>query len=310
MFSNMTSVQLPTMLLLGRQQLLSPAAVARCTQGLLQQLAAGIATTSTAQASSSSSSNCHGTAHLGPNSSSSSSTSMSDVAASYEHTSSGSGPCSSTMTSSKAAGLRHCHSSATAALSTPGVHGTTVLCVRKDGQVVMMADGQITQGAKVVKPNAKKLRRLAADPVPSLGGFAGSTADGLTLFERLEQRLEEHPGQLRRAAVELAKVWRQDRVLRHLEATMIIADATTCLEVSGRGDLLEPADGIHAIGSGARFAIAAARALITVPGLAPLNIAQRAMKIAAEKCVYTNSNIIWEVIGADGQLESGSTGKL
>ncbi|WIA13656.1 hypothetical protein OEZ85_007218 [Tetradesmus obliquus] len=213
------------------------------------------------------------------------------------------GSLHSSIQRSSAAAARAYHGSS----HTDMPHGTTVLCIHKDGQVVLMADGQITAGSKVVKPNARKLRRLATEPVPSLGGFAGSTADGLTLFERLEQRLQEHPGQLRRAAVELAKVWRQDRILRHLEATMIVADATTCLEVSGRGELLEPADGVHAIGSGSRFAIAAARALMTVPGLQPLDIAQRAMRIAAEKCVYTNSNFIWECIGQDGQLQSGGS---
>ncbi|GBF98136.1 ATP-dependent protease subunit [Raphidocelis subcapitata] len=204
--------------------------------------------------------------------------------------------------SSSSSGTRGLHAAAGA-----HPHGTTVLCVRKDGEVVMLADGQLTLGDKVLKHNGRKIRRLA---LGALGGFAGSTADGLTLFERLETKLEQHPGQLRRAAVELAKNWRQDRVLRHLQATMIIADAATCLEVSGSGEVLEPSDGVHAIGSGARFAIAAARALMDEPSLPALDVAHRAMRIAADKCIYTNDSFLWERIGKDGTTASGDRSSL
>lgn len=182
-----------------------------------------------------------------------------------------------------------------------------MLCVRKDGEVVMLADGQLTLGDKVLKHNGRKIRRLGAG---ALGGFAGSTADGLTLFERLETKLEQHPQQLRRAAVELAKAWRQDRVLRHLQATMIVADGATCLEVSGSGEVLEPSDGVHAIGSGSRFAIAAARALMDQPQLSALDVAHRAMRIAADKCIYTNDSFLWEGVGKDGSPTSGNKESL
>jgi len=290
------------------------------------------------------------------------------------------------------------------------MHGTTVLAVRHRGSIVIMADGQISMGSKVVKPNARKLRRLlptaaavagppappashpSSSPAPSssspsapssvpaplgdlsalpggglvIGGFAGSTADGVALFERLEARLCEHPGQLRRAAVDLAKAWRQDRVLRRLRAAMLVADATgACLEVSGNGDVLEPADGVHAIGSGARHALAAARALVRLDaderrlgataggggdgggggggdgageggaasasgpaedGGAPapaaaaapaaskglftaLDIARRAMRVASDRCVYTNTCWTWEGIDErTGVSFSGGSG--
>jgi ATP-dependent HslUV protease subunit HslV len=256
--------------------------------------------------------------------------------------------------------------------SASDMHGTTVLAVRHRGSVVIVADGQISMGSKVVKPNARKLRRLlplagegaassssssssssgangtdpaAAEDAASLpggglviGGFAGSTADGLTLFERLEARLRQHPGQLRRAAVDLAKAWRQDRVLRRLRAAMLVADASgACLEISGNGDVLEPADGVHAIGSGARYALAAARALVRLdgdagrrrregagngdgdggdgdgdskgPGLfTALEIAQRAMRVASDRCVYTNDVWTWEGICEEtGEAFSGAS---
>lgn len=278
-------------------------------------------------------------------------------------------------------GARAACLSTSASSSSAEMHGTTVLAVRHRGSVVIVADGQISMGSKVVKPNARKLRRLlpraapagaattttttttapgttidaaAAEDAASLpggglviGGFAGSTADGITLFERLEARLRQHPGQLRRAAVDLAKAWRQDRVLRRLRAAMLVADATgACLEISGNGDVLEPADGVHAIGSGARYALAAARALVRldedaaaaaaagVGAGAPadaaadaaaageqkkqqqggglftaLDIAQRAMRVASDRCVYTNDVWSWEGIDErTGEAFSGGSG--
>ena len=168
------------------------------------------------------------------------------------------------------------------------------MSVRKNGEVVVAGDGQVSLGQTVIKPNAKKVRRLGSDGAV-IAGFAGSTADAFTLFERLEAKLERFPGQLTRAAVELAKDWRQDRYLRRLEAMMIVADATTTLILTGTGDVLEPNDGIAAIGSGGNFALAAARALADSAHDAEA-IARRAMKIAAEICVYTNENLTLEVI--------------
>jgi len=173
-------------------------------------------------------------------------------------------------------------------------HGTTIVSVRKNGEVVIAGDGQVSLGQTVIKPNAKKVRRLGADG-QVIGGFAGSTADAFTLFERLEAKLERFPGQLTRAAVELAKDWRQDRYLRRLEAMMIVADSNTTLILTGTGDVLEPNDGIAAIGSGGNFALAAARALADSEHGAEA-IARRAMKIAADICVYTNENLTVEVI--------------
>jgi ATP-dependent HslUV protease subunit HslV len=172
-------------------------------------------------------------------------------------------------------------------------HGTTILSVRKNGAVVVAGDGQVSLGQTVIKPNAKKVRRLGDGQV--IGGFAGSTADAFTLFERLEAKLERFPGQLTRAAVELAKDWRQDRYLRRLEAMMIVADSSTTLILTGTGDVLEPTDGIAAIGSGGNFALAAARALADSDHDAEA-IARRAMKIAADICVYTNEQLTVEVI--------------
>jgi len=176
----------------------------------------------------------------------------------------------------------------------PTWHGTTIVSVRKNGEVVVAGDGQVSLGQTVIKPNAKKVRRLGSDGAV-IAGFAGSTADAFTLFERLEAKLERFPGQLTRAAVELAKDWRQDRYLRRLEAMMIVADATTTLILTGTGDVLEPNDGIAAIGSGGNFALAAARALADSAHDAEA-IARRAMKIAADICVYTNENLTLEVI--------------
>ncbi|MBE9558739.1 MAG: ATP-dependent protease subunit HslV [Proteobacteria bacterium] len=171
-------------------------------------------------------------------------------------------------------------------------HGTTILSVRMGDTVVIAGDGQVTLGQTVIKSNARKVRPLGDGGV--IVGFAGATADAFTLFERLEAKLEQHPGQLTRACVELAKDWRTDRYLRRLEAMMAVADKKVSLVVTGTGDVLEPEDGLIGIGSGGSFALAAARALSTVDGLEPEDIARRAMKVAAEICVYTNENITVE----------------
>ena len=173
-------------------------------------------------------------------------------------------------------------------------HGTTILSLRKDGKVVIAGDGQVSFGQTVLKSNAKKLRRLGGGSV--LAGFAGATADALTLFERLEAKLEQHPGQLSRACVELAKDWRTDRYLRRLEAMMAVADKSVSLIVSGNGDVLEPEDAIIGIGSGGPYALAAARALIDQPGLDAEAIARKAMAIAAKICIYTNENVTIDVL--------------
>src|SRR5689334_7681347 len=171
-------------------------------------------------------------------------------------------------------------------------HGTTILAVRKGGRVVIAGDGQVSLGQTVLKASARKVRRLARGEV--IGGFAGVTADAFTLFERLEAKLEQYPRQLTRACVELAKDWRTDRYLRRLEAMMAVADKTTSLLLSGTGDVLEPEDGLIGIGSGGNYALAAARALIDVEGLDAEAVARKAMKIAADICVYTNTNVIVE----------------
>ena len=174
----------------------------------------------------------------------------------------------------------------------PSWHGTTILTVRKGGTVVIGGDGQVSIGQTIVKANARKVRRLAKGDV--IGGFAGATADAFTLFERLESKLEQYPGQLTRAAVELAKDWRTDRYLRRLEAMMIVADKDVSLVLTGTGDVLEPEAGVMAIGSGGNYALSAARALIDVEGLDAEAIARKSMKIAAEICVYTNGNLVIE----------------
>jgi ATP-dependent HslUV protease subunit HslV len=171
-------------------------------------------------------------------------------------------------------------------------HGTTILCLRKKGQVVVAGDGQVTLGQTVVKSNARKLRRLAGGTV--IAGFAGATADAITLFERLEGKLEQYAAQLPRACVELAKDWRTDRYLRRLEAMMAVADKNVSLILSGNGDVLEPEDGIIGLGSGGPFALAAARALIERDDLDAEAVARRAMAIAAEICIYTNDKITIE----------------
>ena len=171
-------------------------------------------------------------------------------------------------------------------------HGTTILSVRKDGHVVVAGDGQVTLGETVVKATARKVRRLGDGAV--ITGFAGATADAFTLFERLETKLEQYPGQLMRASVELAKDWRTDRFLRRLEAMMAVADANVSLVLTGTGDVLEPDDGLIGIGSGGNYALAAARALIDQDGLDAEAIARKAMTIAAEICIYTNDAVVVE----------------
>jgi ATP-dependent HslUV protease subunit HslV len=171
-------------------------------------------------------------------------------------------------------------------------HGTTIIAVRKGGRVAMAGDGQVSMGNTVVKSNARKLRRLANGSV--LAGFAGATADAFALFERLEAKLEQYPGQLTRACVELAKDWRTDRYLRRLEAIMAVADKSVSLIVSGTGDVLEPEDGIIGIGSGGTFALAAARALFDRTELDAEAIVRRSMEIAADICIYTNRNLTIE----------------
>ena len=175
----------------------------------------------------------------------------------------------------------------------PVWHGTTILTVRKGGKVVIGGDGQVSIGQTVIKSNARKVRKLGKGDV--IGGFAGATADAFTLFERLESKLEQYPGQLTRAAVELAKDWRTDRYLRRLEAMMIVADKDVSLVLTGTGDVLEPEGGIMGIGSGGNYALAAARALADTE-LDAETIVRKAMGIAADICVYTNSNLTIETL--------------
>jgi len=172
------------------------------------------------------------------------------------------------------------------------MHGTTILCVRHKGKVVMAGDGQVSLGNTVVKHTARKLRRLAQGRV--LAGFAGSTADGLTLCEKLEKKLDEYNNNLRRAAVELARDWRADRMLRRLEALMAVADRDSLLLISGSGDVIEPDDGLVAIGSGGNFALAAARVLVKHSDLDARTIALEALHTAADICVFTNDQIVIE----------------
>ena len=176
---------------------------------------------------------------------------------------------------------------------TPTWHGTTILGIRKGGKVVVAGDGQVSLGPTVIKGNARKVRRIGNGRV--IAGFAGATADAFTLFERLEAKLERFPDQLTRACVELAKDWRTDRYLRRLEAMLIVADASTILVLTGNGDVLEPEDGVTAIGSGGNFALSAARALLPYEADAEV-IARRSLEVAAEICVYTNRNLTVEVI--------------
>ena len=178
------------------------------------------------------------------------------------------------------------------------MHATTILSVRKGNSVVIAGDGQVSFGQTIIKSNAQKVRRLGHDQI--LAGFAGATADAFTLFERLEAKLEQHPGQLTRACVELAKDWRTDRYLRRLEAMLAVADVNKSLLLSGNGDVLEPEDGLIGLGSGGPYALAAARALNGIDGLDAETIATRSLSIAADICVYTNNNIIVESLDKTG----------
>lgn len=171
-------------------------------------------------------------------------------------------------------------------------HATTIIAVRKGDQVVVAGDGQVTMGSTVMKHNARKIRRMYNDRV--LAGFAGATADAFTLFEKFEAKLEEYRGNLARAAVELAKDWRTDRILRRLEALLIVADKERTLILSGNGDVIEPEGGVAAIGSGGSFALAAARGLLSYSDLDAHRIAEESMKIAAGICIYTNEQIVIE----------------
>lgn len=171
-------------------------------------------------------------------------------------------------------------------------HGTTILCVRRNGKVAIASDGQVTMGNTVLKHNAKKIRKMYNDKI--LAGFAGATADAFTLFEKFESKLETYRGNITRSAVELAKDWRTDKILRRLEALLIVADNEHTLILSGTGDVIEPEDGVAAIGSGGPYAQAAARALYENTDLAAGDIVKKAMDIAADICIYTNKNIITE----------------
>jgi ATP-dependent HslUV protease, peptidase subunit HslV len=175
------------------------------------------------------------------------------------------------------------------------IRSTTVLCVRRDAKVVMAGDGQVTIGQEVLKSTAKKLRRLYNEKV--LAGFAGSTADAFSLFTRFESKLEQFNGNLPRAVVELAKEWRTDRILRHLEALLLVADTTNTYIVSGNGDVVEPDEGIAAIGSGGPFALAAATALLRNTKMPARTIAEQAMQIAGKMCIYTNETFTFEELG-------------
>ncbi len=178
-------------------------------------------------------------------------------------------------------------------------HGTTILAVRKANRVVMAGDGQVSMGQTVVKAHANKLRRLSDDKV--LAGFAGSTADAFMLFDMFEKKIKEHGGQFIRAAVELAKDWRSDKILRRLEALLLVANKDRTLVISGSGDVLEPDADVHAIGSGGPFALAAGRALLENTDLDARQIAEKAMHIAADICVYTNHEIVYEELSAGVQ---------
>jgi ATP-dependent HslUV protease subunit HslV len=182
-------------------------------------------------------------------------------------------------------------------MTTEKIRSTTVLAVRRDGHVVIGGDGQVTMGNTVVKASARKIRRLGAEG-KVLAGFAGSAADGLTLFEKFEARLKEFNGNLPRAAVELAKDWRTDRVLRRLEALLLVADREKTLLLSGTGDVIEPDVDAAAIGSGGPYAIAAARALLGATKLSAREIAERALTIAGEICIYTNGVLVFEELGS------------
>jgi ATP-dependent HslUV protease subunit HslV len=174
------------------------------------------------------------------------------------------------------------------------IRGTTIVCVRKEGQVAIAGDGQVTLGNTVMKHGARKIRHMYDRRI--LTGFAGSTADAFTLFEKFETKIQEHRGNLPKAAVALAKDWRTDQILRKLEALLIVADAETTLVISGAGDVIEPDDGIAAIGSGGPYALAAARALLGHSSLEAREVAEQALKIAADICIYTNDRIVSETL--------------
>lgn len=174
----------------------------------------------------------------------------------------------------------------------PKIHSTTVLLVRRDGQVALAGDGQVTMGETVMKASAKKVRRLYNDKI--LAGFAGATGDAFSLLTRFEGKLEQYHGNLERAAIELSKEWRTDKILRHLEALLVVADDKTSFLLSGNGDVISPDDGVIAIGSGGSYALAAARALMANTELSAREIALEAMRVAGEICIYSNSNIIVE----------------
>lgn len=176
------------------------------------------------------------------------------------------------------------------------IRSTTVLCVRRNGTVVMAADGQVTLGENIIKHTARKIRRLYNDKI--LAGFAGSTADAFSLFARFEAKLDQYHGQLGRSAVELAKEWRTDKALRHLEALLLVSDAKLTFLISGAGDVIEPDGGVAAIGSGGPYALSAARALIENTDLSARRIAEEAMKIAGTTCIYTNENFIVEELAS------------
>ncbi len=184
------------------------------------------------------------------------------------------------------------------------IRSTTVLCVRRDNSVVMASDGQVTLGESVIKHTAKKIRRLYNEKI--LAGFAGSTADAFSLFARFEAKLDQYHGNLGRAAVELAKDWRTDKVLRHLEALLLVSDVTSTFMISGGGDVIEPDGGVAAIGSGGPYALAAAKALVENTDLPARKIAEEAMKIAGKICIYTNDTFtIEELSDADGKTAPG-----
>src|SRR5215472_9863481 len=182
------------------------------------------------------------------------------------------------------------------------IRSTTVVCVRRGGSVVMAADGQVTLGEGVIKHTAKKIRRLYNDKI--LAGFAGSTADAFSLFARFEGKLEQYHGNLGRAAVELAKEWRTDKALRHLEALLLVSDTNLTFLISGAGDVIEPDEGVAAIGSGGPYALAAARALVENTELSARRIAEEAMRIAGKTCIYTNENFTFEELSATPEKQS------
>mmetsp|Transcript_18769 Transcript_18769/g.30813 ORF Transcript_18769/g.30813 Transcript_18769/m.30813 type:complete len:265 (+) Transcript_18769:89-883(+) len=224
------------------------------------------------------------------------------------------------ITSTSAAGTssfntHHRSYHATKSASSPDWHGTTIVCVRKNGRVCMMGDGMVSMGSVIVKPNAKKIRRIYPKTIGeerakqqsgddngasdnedegTIVGFAGTTADAFTLLERLEGKLDEYPGQLARSCVELAKGWRTDKYLRRLEASLLVADKKASFEITGNGDVLESHDGVLGVGSGSNFAIAAARAQMDNPDLSAEDVAKKAMQIASEMCIYTNDQFTME----------------